>query len=52
MNLCPICGKPARYFTDTYDPGEAKPVCIYLCREHQQMIVDTIRETIVEEAQG
>ena len=48
---CRICGEPAPYFTDTYDPEEGKPVCIYLCRKHQKEVLERIADTIME-AQG
>lgn len=47
---CRICGEPTPYFTDTYDPGEGKAVCIYLCRRHQQELLDTIADYIMEES--
>lgn len=47
-HVCQVCGGPAPYFTDTYDPEKRAAVCIYLCREHQQKLHDRIREDLEE----
>lgn len=49
-HICPICGRPAPYFTDTYDPETGQSACYYLCREHQVQLFNVITDTIMEEA--
>ncbi len=43
MTRCRICGAPAPYFTDTYDPSTGERMTIPLCREHQQEVADAFR---------
>lgn len=46
MTCCRICGAPAPYFTDAYDPAGGERITVPLCREHQQELADAIRAYI------
>ena len=47
-HICPICGRPAPYFTDTYDPDERRSMTVPLCEEHQRQLVAMIMSYIAE----